>query len=300
MSGHFADRWLAAAKLRGSPVCVGIDPVYDRLPEALRRPGRSRLDAIADFCYGVIRAAAGTVPAVKPQSAYFEAFGPEGVALYFKVVRRARQAGLLVIGDVKRNDIGSTAEAYAEGHLAGKDAPDAITVNGYLGADGLLPFIEAAQEEGRGVFVLVRTSNPSAAAIQDFRDTEGKRFFERLAALTAELGDKQELLGQGGYSCVGAVVGATWPQEARELRAIMPRQLFLIPGYGAQGATATDCAASFRDDGAGGIVNASRSVIYPHQKPEYAQMDWQEAIAAAARAFADEIAKAVAGRRPQQ
>ena len=288
MADNFADRLLAAIDRKGSPVCVGIDPVYDRLPAALRDGAADPVDAIAAFCFGVLETVADIVPAVKPQIAYFEIHGERGVGLYFDVVRRARELGLIVIGDVKRGDIGSTAAAYAAAHVAPTEAPDAVTINGYFGADGIRPFLDAAAPIGRGAFVLVRTSNPSAADVQDFTDAAGKRFYEHIAEQVAALGSAQGLVGERGYSCLGAVVGATYPREASRLRALMPRQIFLVPGYGAQGASAADCAAAFDRDGAGAIVNASRSVLYAHQAPG-ARGDWRECVAAAAAALAEDI-----------
>jgi len=296
MHANFADALLANIAEKGSPVCVGIDPVYDRLPDELRQDeavGVEQTEMLADFCYDVLDAVAPVAPAVKIQSAYFEAYGPVGVDIYFNVVEVAQSRGLLVIGDVKRGDIGSTAEAYAQGHMREDWAPDAITVNGYFGEDGLRPFVETGDETGRGVFVLVRTSNPSAAAIQDFTGADGTKFYEHMARQVAALGSAPRLIGQSGYSCVGAVVAATYPDEARRLREIMPQQLFLVPGYGAQGATAADCAAAFKPGGTGAIVNASRSVIYAYQNEQYKNMSWQQAVETAARAFADDIRKAV-------
>jgi len=291
MSGHFADRLLAAIEQKGSPVCVGLDPRVDRLPKSLAagKPAAS----VKAFCMEVLEIVAPIVPAVKPQSAYFEALGPKGGAAYFEVVRHAQRLGLIVIGDVKRNDIGSTAEAYAAGHLAGDDAPDAITVNAYFGADGLTPFVQAAQKNNKGVFVLVRTSNPSAGAVQDFADAGGKKLYEHIAEQVTAMGSGGELIGRSGYSLLGAVVGATWPDEARRLRELMPQQLFLVPGYGAQGAGAEDCTAAFKADGTGAIVNASRSVIYAFSSEKYAGVDWKEAVARAAQAFADDIHSAL-------
>ena len=296
MAEHFADRLLAAIETKGAPVCVGIDPVYERLPEELCKGADSeqrRLEAIGLFCRQVIQLVGPFCPVVKPQSAYFEAYRGPGLGLYFDIVRFACETGLLVIGDVKRNDIGPTAQAYAAGHLAGPDAPDAVTVNGYLGADGLDPFVQASREHGKGIFVLVRTSNPSAGTIQDFADAKGRKLYEHVAEQVAAIGTGKELIGKSGYSCVGAVVGATYPEEARRLRQIMPQQIFLVPGYGAQGATAADCAAAFKADATGAIVNASRSVIFAYQRKEYAGMDWRRAVEQAARNFADDIAQAV-------
>lgn len=293
---NFADRLLAAIAEKNAPVCVGIDPQYDKLPPALRTAGAGdaagQLARIGEFCWGVLDAAAAFVPAVKPQSAYFEVYGAAGVQLYEQVTAWARQLGLLVIGDVKRSDIGSTAAAYAQGHLARPEGTDAVTVNPYLGADGIEPFIKAGAAAGRGLFVLVRTSNPSGAYVQDFADAAGRKLYVHMAEMVAKLGDAAGLVGEKGFSCVGAVVGATYPDEARVLRQLMPRQIFLVPGYGAQGATAADCAASFRD-GVGAIVNASRSVLYAHESKQYAGMDWKSAVAAAAKALAADIRSAL-------
>jgi orotidine-5'-phosphate decarboxylase len=295
VSDHFADRLLAAMDARG-PVCVGIDPFFQELPEELQADkagAKGRLAAVAAFCREVLQLVAPIVPAVKLQIACFESLGYQGVKLYFELMRQARKLGLLTIGDVKRGDIGHTAAAYAAAHLESDDAPDAVTINGYLGADGIVPFLQPAQRLGKGVFVLVRTSNPSAAAIQDFTGPDGRKFYEHVARQVAALGDKPGLLGTSGYSCLGAVVAATYPEEARRLREIMPRQIFLVPGYGAQGATAADCAAAFRADGAGAIVNASRSVIYAYRKGPRAGKDWRGAIAAAARDFVADIRQAL-------
>jgi len=296
-SAHFADRLRAAVEAKRSPVCVGIDPRCDRLPPELRTAADAeapaRLAKIGEFCWQLLQAVAPHVPAVKPQSACFEAFGAAGVETYFQVVRWARELGLIVIGDVKRNDIGSTAEAYAAGHLAGDHTPDAVTVNGYFGRDGLEPFLRRCREEGKGVFVLVRTSNPSAGEVQDFTSADGKRLYEHVAGMVATLGAGEGLLGERGDSAVGAVVAATYPDEARRLRKIMPQQVFLVPGYGAQGATGADCAAAFRPDGTGAIVNASRSVIYAFAQEPYAGMPWPQAVEAAAKAFAEDVRSAL-------
>ena len=296
MAEHFADRLLAEIGGKGSPVCVGIDPVFDLLPKELQKKVGDEVEQteyINTFCLDVLEIVAPIVPAVKIQSAYFEKYGSVGVDLYELLVEASRDAGLIVIGDVKRNDIGSTAEAYAAGHLAGANSPDAITVNGYFGADGLKPFVDTAADAGKGIFVLVRTSNPSAATIQDFADASGKKFYEHIAEQVAEIGSDETLTGDSGYSCVGAVVGATYPAEAARLREIMPRQIFLVPGYGAQGASADDCAAAFKSDGAGAIVNAGRSVIYAFSRKEYDGMDWKKAIETAAKKFADDIRQAI-------
>jgi len=293
---NFADRLLEAIERKGSPVCVGLDPTWDSLPDQLREHQASptgKLQAVAAFCQGVLEAVAPIVPAVKIQSAYFEVFRAGGVELYFQMVRLARRLGMVVIGDVKRNDIGPTAAAYAQAHLAGLDAPDAVTVNGYFGADGIDPFCDVAAGEGKGLFVLVRTSNPSAGQIQDFASPDRKTLYQHIAGQVAALGDNPGLIGRSGYSSLGAVVGATYPDEARLLRRLMPRQLFLVPGYGAQSATADDCAAAFNNDRTGAIVNAGRSVIYAYRQDGHKDADWKQAVAAAAEAFARDIRLAV-------
>ncbi|MBN1943516.1 MAG: orotidine-5'-phosphate decarboxylase [Phycisphaerae bacterium] len=295
---HFADRLLAAIEKKGSPVCVGIDPNVEMMPKAFRTDSSDpmeQLELVSHFCADVLEVVAPHVPAIKPQIAYFEQLpGPQpffGMSLYTSVIRVARKLGLIVIGDAKRGDIGSTATAYARAHLADADAADAVTVNGYFGVDGVRPFLDAAREKGRGVFVLVRTSNPSAGTIQDFTDTAGRPFYEHMAGQVAEMGGNG-LIGASGYSCLGAVVGATYPDEARRLRKIMPRQIFLVPGYGAQGATAVDCAAAFKPDGTGAIVNASRSVIYAHHR--HPKLDWRKAVEKAVKEFAKDIRLALA------
>ena len=305
MVEHFADRLLAAIEEKAAPVCVGLDPAYDRLPQELqKRVGDEvqQTECVGVFCHEVLRVVAPIVPVVKIQSACFEKYGSVGVDLYELLVESARDAGLVVIGDVKRGDIGSTAQAYAAGHLEGlftpygvvDRTPDAITVNGYFGADGLAPFVDAASQAGKGIFVLVRTSNPSASTIQDFADATGKTLYEHIAEQVAAVGAGERLAGRRGYSCVGAVVAATYPDEARRLRELMPQAIFLVPGYGAQGASAEDCAAAFKPDGTGAIVNASRSVIYAFAEERYSGMKWTDAVAAAAGAFARDISAALA------
>lgn len=297
MPENFADRLMDAIARKGSPVCVGLDPAMESLPASLAVPAdadaAAKVAAVRAFGQGVLEAVAPKVPAVKPQIAFFEQLGPGGYALYFEMVELARQLGLIVIGDVKRGDIGSTAAGYAAAHLAGPCGADAVTVNGYFGADGIEPFIEAGAPLGRGLFVLVRTSNPSAATLQDLADASGVKLYEQVARHVAQLGERAELVGRCGYSCVGAVVGATWPEQSRRLRELMPRQLFLVPGYGAQGATAKDCAAAFKADGTGAIVNASRSVLTAHRRKDLASLDWRQAVATAAGELAADIAGAL-------
>lgn len=287
--GHFADTLMMAIKEKGSPVCVGLDPNTSLMPEEFQTGNdiRSKLKSIDKFCRGVLEAVAPVVPAVKPQMAYFEYFGAAGFDLYFQLSAYAQKLGLIVIGDAKRGDIGSTASAYAGIHLGRPDSPDALTVNGYFGDDGTKPFIDTARANGRGVFVLVRTSNPGGTKIQNFAAADGSMFYEHMAAQVAAWGAQS--VGRCGYSCVGAVVGATCPAEARILRKLMPQQIFLVPGYGAQGATAKDCAACFNADGMGAIVNASRSVLYAPPVND----SWKKGVEQAAKKFAQDIADAL-------
>jgi orotidine-5'-phosphate decarboxylase len=301
---HFADRLEAAVRKKRSCLVVGIDPVPERLPEEIRSEvaglggardggvGRSTTRAaaaLALFGEAVVRAVAESAVAVKPNTAFFERFGPPGWDVLQEVCRRARAAGLLVIVDAKRGDVESTAEAYAEAFLG--DLPDtlgpladAVTVNPYLGTDSLRPFLGAAKRGGKGLFVLVRTSNPSAAEVQDLPASGGPLYL-KVAELVARWGE--DLLGEGGLSAVGAVVGANGAQQAAQLRAALPRAVFLVPGFGAQGAGAEEVRPHFLSGGRGAVVNASRSVIYAYEKdPEHS---WQEAIARAAARARDAI-----------
>ncbi|MGE0482106.1 MAG: orotidine-5'-phosphate decarboxylase [Phycisphaerae bacterium] len=305
---HFADRLSAAIRARRTCAVVGIDPIYERLPAELRveRPTLTQAVAATEtFGRAVIDAVAGVVPAVKINIAFFEALYDAGVAAYHRLVAHAHRAGLLVIGDIKRGDIGSTAQLYARGHVerpafADVDPtgiPDAVTVSGYLGVGSVQPFIAAARAHGRGLFVLVRPSDPGADVVHEF-GRDGRRFYEHLAALVSEWGAARELIGECGLSCVGAVVAPKDSESTAALRAQMPHTLFLVPGYGAQGADATGCRPCFLPDGSGAIVNASRSVIFAFDSPGLRQRfgaDWRACIASAARAFAADVARFGAG-----
>lgn len=269
---NFADRLIARMRCLGHPLCVGLDPHPSRIPacfgEVARRPhDPAAADVVEDFLGAVIDCVAGRVAAVKPQIAFFEQLGWRGHRALERLVARARAADLLVILDAKRGDIGSTAAGYAAAYL-GADAAmpvDAVTVNPYLGPDTLEPFIGAAAETGRGIFVLVKTSNPGAGALQD-RDAGGVRVYERVAGWLAAPAAGLEG-AQTGWSSLGVVVGATYPGDAERVRALLPRSLFLIPGFGSQGAGARDAVRSFvRGPGGqleGGVVNASRAVLFP-------------------------------------
>ena len=257
-------------------MCVGLDPVLEKLPDAIDKA--DPIHAIESFCLGVIDAVADAVPAVKPQSACFERYGAPGVAVYHKVVKHAKDAGLIVVGDAKRGDIGTSSDHYAHGLLAGESGCDALTVNGYLGGDGIEPFMKVAEREDKGLFVLVRTSNPGGDAIQRLELKDGRTVAEAVGDVVAELGKR--CVSQSGYSNVGMVVGATKPEDAAKLRERYPQQLFLVPGFGAQGGSADDVRACFKPDGTGALITASRSVIYAFKKGD---TKWQSCVEQAAR-----------------
>ena len=293
---EFAERLNAKVRIRGNPVVVGLDPRYDQIPADVRKSAEQRglapaeqvACAFEEFCCRIIDVVAPLVPAVKPQAAFFEEFGPPGCAALARVIQKARRAGLIVICDAKRGDIGTTAEAYARGYLAGRDpaaatwGADALTVNPYLGRDTLDPFVRIAVERGAGIYVLVRTSNPGAGTFQDLREKE-LTVYRRVAAVVEELAEST-CKGER-YGTIGAVVGATYPQELAELRQAMPHVPFLIPGYGAQGGAGQDIAAAFAPDGLGAIVNSSRGIIFAGERQEYAAryapVEWEQAVEAA-------------------
>ncbi len=292
-------------KLTGNAVCVGLDPRWESLPTEIRDSAESRpLDppsswavAYREFCMRVINVVAPLVPVVKPQVAFFEQCGPAGMLALRDVIRHARQQGLIVIADAKRGDIGSTAEAYADAWLAGEDpdaatwGADALTVNPYLGADTLEPFVKTAVARQAGLYVLVRTSNPGAARFQDVSDAGGT-LFQHVADVVTELssrsrGEGNANLTNGGYGSIGAVVGATYPGELIELRQRMAGVPFLIPGYGAQGGTAADVRAALDKQGLGAVINSSRGIIFAIDREPYRSRfqphQWEAAVEQATR-----------------
>ena len=312
---NFADRLAEATLAKRTPLVVGLDPRLDQLPHDLaeRNLARHGLNpdgvaaAFQEFCFGVIEAVAPLVPAVKPQVAFFERFGPAGMAAFSNVSLAARRHGLLVIGDAKRGDIGSTADAYADAwlgapavrseHLPVWDV-DALTVNPLFGTDGIEPFVRVADRAGKGRFVIVRSSNPSAGEVQDLC-ADGRPVYMHLADHVRRWG--QSLVGQHGLSALGAVVGATAPDQCRALREAMPQTYFLVPGYGAQGGSAADTAGAFRPDGLGAVVNSSRAIIFAHAREPYSRTvapdRWQDAVrAATVEAIADLRAHTPAGK----
>ncbi len=298
---HFADRLIAAVRRTKNPVCLGLDPRLDGLPASLRDPAAGGeparvADAYRQFCCECVDVVAGRVPVVKPQSAFFEQQGPAGVTALRDVVAHARRAGVLVILDAKRNDIGSTAEAYAAAYLADGDlAADALTVSPYLGADSLEPFIATAGRHGNGLFVLVKTSNPGGRTFQDL-DCGGQPLYRHVAAWVEQ--QAAEARGTGEYGLVGAVVGATYPEQLAELREAMPHTWFLVPGFGAQGGAAGDVAHAFDAAGTGAVINNSRGLLFAHRREPYAsrfgESQWQRALEAAL----DEMIAALAAETP--
>jgi orotidine-5'-phosphate decarboxylase len=288
----FGDRVAEAVERKRSQLVVGLDPSPDLLPVELRGEtvlgGAHAAEACARFCCGIVDAVAPYAVGVKPQSAFFEALGADGVRAFEDVCAYARAAGLLVIADAKRGDIGSTARAYAAAFLEprGEALPlaDALTVNPYLGRDSVEPFLAACRRDGAGIFCLVRTSNPGGAEVQDLQLSDGRRVWQQVAELVREWGDG--LVGERGLSAVGAVVGATYPREVAEARRLLPRAVLLLPGIGAQGASPADVARAFTSGPASALVAVSRSVIYAFRT---GSDDWRAAAGAEASRLAREV-----------
>lgn len=304
------DRLIEQIRKKNNPSVVGLDPAYSMIPgyirkEMLKRHGKTP-KAVSEmflaFNKAVIDAVHDIVPAVKPQIAMYEQYGPEGVRAYIDTVGYAKEKGLIVVGDVKRGDIASTAEAYA-GHLAGVDIEgeffdpwreDAVTVNPYLGVDGIEPFIGPCNARDKGLFILVKTSNPGSGQLQD-RLLEGEPLYARVADLVSEWGLRA--MGNSGYSRIGAVVGATWKEQGKALRERMPHTFFLVPGYGAQGGSGEDLKDYFDKDGLGILVNSSRGIIAAYQKhpkmgdPETVGAEFAEASRQAALDMAADITR---------
>lgn len=300
MAKHFTDALAQAVRNCGNAVMVGLDPRWELLPTPITQ-GRlgdmsDRADAYRQFCHEVIDVVARRVPAVKPQVAFFEELGPPGMEALRDVIDYASQQGLLVIADAKRNDIGSTAEAYARGWLGrGESAwgADALTVSPYLGEDSLMPFLNAALQRSAGIFVLVKTSNPGGALLQDLV-ADDRAVYRHAAELVDRLA--AETRGDCGYGIVGAVAGATYPEQLAELREAMPHTWLLVPGYGAQGGSAADVAGAFDQQGLGAVINNARGIIFAHRQDAYrdrfGDAQWQRAVEGATEAMIAELADA--------
>ncbi|HKM33313.1 MAG TPA: orotidine-5'-phosphate decarboxylase [Lachnospiraceae bacterium] len=297
-------------KKTNAPIVVGLDPMLNYVPEFIKKKAfaeygetmRGAAEAVWQYNKDIVDAVSDLIPAVKPQIAMYEQFGLEGMKAFQKTIDYCKEKGLVVIGDIKRGDIGSTSEAYAVGHL-GKTSvgsqslygfnEDFVTVNPYLGSDGIMPFLKVCKEEKKGIFVLVKTSNPSSGEFQD-RLIEGRPLYELVGEKVAEWG--AECIGDT-YSYVGAVVGATYPEQGKRLRQIMPKAFILVPGYGAQGGKGADLVHFFNKDGLGAIINSSRGIIAAYKQEKYASFG-EEGYADASRQavidMRDDIATALA------
>ncbi len=285
----FSDRLAAAIKKKNNAVCVGLDPRWSQLPSTIRRRvesiGQTPATGFRRFCFEVIDVVAPLVPVVKPQMAFFEQYGPSGMQALWEVIHYANEKGLLVILDGKRNDIGSTATAYANAYLGAGErsawGADALTVSPYLGEDSLEPFIERCNQVQAGIFVLAKTSNPGSGFLQDL-EIEGTTIAERVADWIENVNARNP--GECGYGSVGAVVGGTYPEELAEMRKRMPHTWILVPGYGAQGGKADDVMGAFDSNGLGAIVNSSRNIIFAYEgRKGSANDDWQTSVEAAAK-----------------
>jgi orotidine-5'-phosphate decarboxylase len=299
MAAHFADRLLAEIERKKTPAVVALDPVFENLPRGLR-DAADPLRAIRSYAMRVLELVAPHVPCVKINSAYFEAYHAPGIAVFDELLATARRLGLITLADVKRGDVGHTATMYALAQLGDGDrrsdnSPDAVTVSGYFGEDGVRPFIAWAAPRGQGVFVLVRTSNPSATVIQDAPLANGQRLHEWVGRQVASWAAEPETLGERGYSLVGAVAATRDAGDARRLREAMPHSIVLVPGYGAQGGRAEDFAPYFKPDGTGALIVSGRSVIFAYEKAEATSrsIDWEQAVAAACKSFADDVARLI-------
>lgn len=301
------DKLINRIKETNNPTVMGLDPRYDMIPESIRTKYSEDIEgackAILEFNKELIDSVYDIVPAVKPQIAFYEMFGAEGIKVFNETCKYAKQKGMIIIADVKRGDIGSTAAGYSNAYLGktpiGQEKVsiydvDFVTVNPYLGIDGVKPFIDDCKEYGKGIFILVKTSNKSSGELQDLKLENSTTIYEKVAELVNSWGE--ELVGEYGYSSVGAVVGATYPIQIKELREIMPKTYFLIPGYGAQGGKAEDIALGFKD-GIGGIVNASRSLMSAYKsdrwKDKYSEKEFGKATRAEAIRMRDELNKEI-------
>lgn len=298
-------------KKTGAPIVVGLDPMLKYVPEFIRKQAfaeygetlEGAAEAVWQYNKGIVDAVYDLIPAVKPQIAMYEQFGIPGMAAFKKTVDYCKEKDLVVIGDIKRGDIGSTSEAYAVGHLGkvqvGNNSycgfdEDFATVNPYLGSDGVKPFMKVCKEEKKGIFVLVKTSNPSSGEFQD-RLIDGKPLYEIVGEQVNAWGTEC-MPESGNYSYVGAVVGATYPEQGKLLRKVMPHTLILVPGYGAQGGKGADLVHFFNEDGLGAIINSSRGIIAAYQQEQYAhfgEKGYADASRAAVLAMREDIAQAL-------
>ena len=296
------DRLMKKIDSMNSPIVVGLDPMLSYIPEFIKKEAyeeygetlEGAAEAVWQYNKGIVDAIYELVPAVKPQIAMYEQFGIPGLSVFKKTVDYCKEKGLIVIGDIKRGDIGSTSAAYADAHLGSVTVgnnvykpfdEDFVTVNPYLGTDGIKPFTDVCKREDKGIFVLVKTSNPSSGELQN-KISEGKSIYEMVADIVNEMG--AELVGESGYSCVGAVVGATYPEVGKQLRKLMPKTLMLVPGYGAQGGKGADLVHYFnKEDGLGAIINSSRGIIAAYKAEKYKTYGEEHYAEAARQAVID-------------
>ena len=298
------DRLINKIKETNNPTVIGLDPRYEVLPKCVLEKYPNTLDgvsqAIVEYNKALIDETYDVIPAVKPQIAFYEMFGIPGMKAFEETCKYAKQKGMIVIADIKRGDIGSTAQGYSNAYL-GKTKigekeesifdVDFVTVNPYMGTDCVKPFIEDCKKYGKGIFILVKTSNPSSGELQDVKLENGEEVYVKVAKLVEEWG--KDLRGENGYSSIAAVVGATYPKQLKEIREIAPHTYFLIPGYGAQGGKVEDIALGFDKNGLGGIVNASRSLMCAYKselwKDKFAEKDYAKATRAEALRMKEEL-----------
>ncbi|MBQ9941505.1 MAG: orotidine-5'-phosphate decarboxylase [Christensenellaceae bacterium] len=300
------DRLIEGIKQTKNPVCVGLDTMHTYLPEEFEidknKPLKSVSKAIFDFNREIIDSINDIVPSVKVQIAYYEQYGPAGMKAFIKTMEYAKKVGMVVIADAKRNDIGATAAAYSRAFLGGIEVDgklhcpfecDFLTVNPYFGIDGIKPLVDDCKKRDKGLFVLVKTSNPSGGEFQDLKIYK-KHLYDRVAEKTDLWG--KDLIGEYGYSAVGAVVGATYKEQAEVLRKKHPHMFFLVPGYGAQGATAEDIAVNFDENGLGAVINSSRGILLAYRQEKYKGMNFKQAARAAVLEMKQDINGALEAR----
>lgn len=302
------DKLISKIKETNNPTVIGIDPKYDMIPECVRNKYGKTLEdvskAILEFNIELIKNTYDIIPAVKVNIAFYEMYGIEGIKVFEKTCKYAKEKGMVVIADIKRGDIGSTAQSYSNAFLGKTKIEeteesifdvDFVTVNPYMGTDCVQPFINDCKKYNKGIFVLVKTSNPSSGELQDKQIEGGEKIYIEVAKLVEQWG--KDLIGENGYSSVSAVVGATYPNQLKEIREIAPHTYFLIPGYGAQGGKAEDIALGFDNNGLGGIVNASRSLMYAYKsdkwKDEFEEIDYGKATRAEAIRMKEELNKGI-------
>lgn len=298
------DKLIEKIKSTNNPTVIGLDPRYDMIPNCIKEKYSTNIEgackSILEFNKNLIDSTYDIIPAVKPQIAFYEMLGVEGIKTFQETCKYAKQKGMIVIADIKRGDIGSTAQGYSNAFLGKTQIGekeeaifdvDFVTVNPYLGIDGIKPFIEDCKKYNKGIFILTKTSNKSSGELQDLKTQEGKEIYEKVAELIEEWG--RELIGENGYSSIAAVVGATYKEQLEQIRKIAPHTYFLIPGYGAQGGKAEDIALGFDKNGLGGIVNASRSLMCAYKadkwKDIYKEQEYAQATRAEAIRMRDEL-----------